>query len=203
MYGCCFAKRILDRQNRMTSRKHEHTTWVLCKSCFAGINSFAYPRFGSGGTINTQALIFNIIFISLLSSGFGQTVGQFYICFNALYILSIKISPMKTLLITILRLFSSCPGILKISGKIVSDKTDIPIEAANIELFDIDQKVHQNSSVLSDKNGRFTATSIMRKMIFGFPKYQMKITKSGYHILEISINLKSNFQSNVYRLIEK
>ena len=102
-----------------------------------------------------------------------------------------------TILITVLRLFSSCPGILKISGKIVSDKTEAPIEAAKI-----DQFVHLDSSFLSAKNGNFTASSIMRRMIFGLPKYQIRITKTGYQILEITINLKGKNGSNVYKLIE-
>ena len=115
----------------------------------------------------------------------------------------IKLFSMKTtILITILRLFSSCPGILKISGKIVSDKTETPIEAAKIELLDIDQVVHLDSSFWSDKNGNFTASSIMRRTIFGLPKYQIRITKTGYQILEIIINLKGKNGSNVYKLIE-
>ena len=107
-----------------------------------------------------------------------------------------------TILIIILRLFSSCPGILKISGKIVPDKTETPIEGAKIELLDIDQFVHLDSSFLSDKNGNFTASSIMRRMIFGLPKYQIRITKTGYQILEIIINLKGKNGSNLYKLIE-
>ena len=107
-----------------------------------------------------------------------------------------------TILITVLRLFSSCPGILKISGKIVSDKTKTPIEAAKIELLDIDQFVHLDSSFLSDKNGNFTTSSILRRMIFGLPKYQIRITKTGYQILEIIINLKGKNGSNLYKLIE-
>lgn len=117
---------------------------------------------------------------------------------------------MKTeILITLIRLFTSCPGIIKISGKIVSDKTDTPIEGAKIELFDITLPVHFDSSgnvndpsFLSDKNGNFTASSRMRKMIFGLPKYRIRITKSGYQILEIKINLKGKNESNLFRLIE-
>ena len=119
------------------------------------------------------------------------------------YLAEIRIFSMKTtILITLLRLFSSCPGILKISGKIISDKTENPIEGARIELLDIHQVVHPDSSFLSDKNGNFTARSIMRKMIFGLPKYRMRITKSGYHILEIMINLNSPNESNLFKLIE-
>ena len=110
---------------------------------------------------------------------------------------------MKTnILITVLRLFSSCPGILKISGKIVSDITDTPIEGAKIELLDINQVVHFDSSFLSDKNGNFTASSSMRRMIFGLPKYRIRIIKSGYQILEIKINLKGKNESNIFRLLE-
>ncbi len=109
---------------------------------------------------------------------------------------------MKTILITILRLFSSCPGIFKISGKIVSDKTETPIEAAKIELLDIQQVVQPDSFFLSDKDGKFTASLIMRKMIFGLPKYQIRITKTGYQILEVIINLKDKNASNLYKLIE-
>ena len=117
---------------------------------------------------------------------------------------------MKTeILITVIRLFSSCPGIFKISGKIVSDKTDTPIEGAKIELFDIPPTVHfdsstnvYDSSFLSDKNGNFTASSTMRRMIFGLPKYRIRITKSGYQILEIKINLKGKNPSNLFKLIE-
>jgi hypothetical protein len=107
-----------------------------------------------------------------------------------------------TILITVLRLFSSCPGILKISGKIVSDNTETPIEGAKIELLDIHQAVHLDSSFLSDKNGNFTASSVMRRMIFGLPKYRIRITKSGYQILEIIINLKGKNGSDLYKLIE-
>ena len=115
----------------------------------------------------------------------------------------IKIFSMKTnILITVLRLFSSCPGILKISGKIVSDITDTPIEGAKIELLDINQVVHFDSSFLSDKNGNFTASSSMRRMIFGLPKYRIRIIKSGYQILEIKINLKGKNESNIFRLLE-
>ena len=117
---------------------------------------------------------------------------------------------MKTeILITVIRLFSSCPGIFKISGKIVSDKTDTPIEGAKIELFDIAPSVHFDSSgnvyapsFLSDKNGNFTASSRMRRMIFGLPKYRIRITKSGYRIFEIKINLKGKNGSDLFKLIE-
>ena len=117
---------------------------------------------------------------------------------------------MKTgILITVIRLFSSCPGIFKISGKIVSDKTDTPIEGAKIELFDIAPSVHFDSSgnvyapsFLSDRNGNFTASSRMRRMIFGLPKYRIRITKSGYRILEIKINLQGRTGSNLFKLIE-
>ncbi len=107
-----------------------------------------------------------------------------------------------TILITVLRLFSSCPGILKITGKIVSDKTETPIEGAKIELLDFHQVVHLDSSFLSDKNGNFTASSSMRRMIFGLPKYRIRITKSGYQILETLINLKGKNVWNLYKLIE-
>ena len=117
---------------------------------------------------------------------------------------------MKTeILITVIRLFSSCPGIFKMSGKIISDKTDTPIEGAKIELFDIPASVDLDSSrniydqsFLSDKNGNFTASSIMKRMIFGLPKYRIRITKSGYQILEIKIDLKGKTASSLYRLIE-
>lgn len=117
---------------------------------------------------------------------------------------------MKTgILIIVIRLFSSCPGIFKISGKIVSDKTDTPIEGAKIELFDIPPSVHFDSSgnvyapsFLSDKNGNFTASSIMRRMIIGLPKYQIRITKSGYHILENKISPKDKKVPDLFKLIE-
>jgi hypothetical protein len=105
------------------------------------------------------------------------------------------------ILITLLRLFSSCPGMLRISGKIVSDKTGSPIEGAKIELLDIDQVVNFDSSFHSDENGNFTASSTMRRMIFGLPKYRIKITKNGYQILETIINLKDKNGSNLYKLI--
>ena len=107
-----------------------------------------------------------------------------------------------TILITLLRLFSSCPGILKISGKIVSDKTETPIEGAKIELLDIHPVVNFDSPFLSDKNGNFNASSSMRRMIFGLPKYRIRITKSGYQILEIIINLKGKNGPNLFKLIE-
>ncbi len=112
------------------------------------------------------------------------------------------------ILITLLRLFSSCPGIFKLSGKIISDKTDNPIEGAKIELFDIralDRASAKNiydQYSMSDNNGNFTASSIMRRMIFGLPKYQIRITKSGYQIVEIKINLNSKKIPDLFRLIE-
>jgi hypothetical protein len=39
-------------------------------------------------------------------------------------------------------------------------------------------------------------------MIFGLPKYRIRITKSGYHILEIIINLKGKNGPNLFKLIE-
>lgn len=122
----------------------------------------------------------------------------------------IKIFFMRTtILLTLLRMFSSCPGIFKFSGKIVSDKTETPIEGAKIELIDIPPHVHlgsskniYDSSSLSDKNGRFTASSIMRRMIFGLPKYRIRITKSGYENIEIKIDLKGKSSPNLFRLIE-
>lgn len=112
------------------------------------------------------------------------------------------------ILITLLRLFSSCPGKFKLSGKIISDKTDNPIEGAKIELFDIravDLALAKNvndQSSLSDTNGNFTASSIMRRMIFGLPKYQIRITKSGYQIFELKINLNNKKRPGLFRLIE-
>lgn len=115
----------------------------------------------------------------------------------------INLFSMKTsILITVLRLFSSCPGILKISGKIISDKTETPIEGARIELLDIHQVVHLDSSFLSNKNGDFTTKSIMRRMIFGLPKYRIRVTKSGFQILEIMIDLKDSNKPYLFKLIE-
>ena len=115
----------------------------------------------------------------------------------------------KQILITLLRLFSSCPGIFKLSGKIISDKTGNPIEGAKIELFDIRASVDPalaknvyDQSYLSDTNGNFTARSIMRRMIFGLPKYQIRISKSGYQIFEIKINLNNKKIPDLFRLIE-
>jgi len=112
------------------------------------------------------------------------------------------------ILITLLRLFSNCPGIFKLSGKIISDKTDKPIEGAKIEIFDIGTvnlattKNVYDQSFLSDNNGNFTASSIMRRMIFGLPKYQIRITKSEYQIFEIKIDLKNKKIPDLFRLIE-
>jgi len=101
----------------------------------------------------------------------------------------------KTILLTLLRLFSSCPGIFKFSGKIVSDKTETSIEGAKIELLDIPPHIHfglsknvYNSSSLSDKKGSFTKSSIMKKMTFGLPRYRIRIIKSGYQNIEIKID---------------
>jgi hypothetical protein len=95
------------------------------------------------------------------------------------------------------------------SGKIISGKTDQPIEGATIELFDIfiaEQNAtatnFNNLPFLSDKDGRFKATSVMRKMIFGLPKYKMRIIKTGYETLEIDISLKDKPKSDPYKLIE-
>ena len=119
-----------------------------------------------------------------------------------------KYSMGTKILITLLRLFSTCPGIFKLSGKIISDKTDKPIEGAKIEMFDIGAvnltiaKNVYDQSFLSDNNGNFTASSIMRRMIFGLPKYQIRITKSGYQIFEIKINLNNKKIPDLFRLIE-
>ena len=109
---------------------------------------------------------------------------------------------MNKILIIILRLFSSCPGIFKISGKVISGKTEEPVEGAKIELIDVDKMGQTDSFFFSDNNGNFSANSIMRRMLFGLPTYQMRITKSGYQTFEIILNLESKNQSNLYKLIK-
>lgn len=79
----------------------------------------------------------------------------------------------------------------------------MPIEGAQIELLDIKQTAQPSSLYMSDKNGNFTASSIMRKMIFGFPAYHIKITKKGFQILERKLDLKGKNGPIVYKLIEE
>ena len=114
-----------------------------------------------------------------------------------------------TILILTIILFSSCEGVIRISGKIISDKTETPVEGAKIELLDIPPAIHfdslrnaYDSSFLSDKNGNFTASSRIMGMIFGPPKYRIRITKNGYQAIEIKINPKDKNRSNLFKLIE-
>ncbi len=96
-------------------------------------------------------------------------------------------------------MFSSCPGIFKISGIVISNKTGAAIEGAKIEVSDVYRPAHFDASrdpdvesFLSDKNGDFNASLVMRRMRFGLPEYRIRIIKSGYQILKIKINLQDN-----------
>jgi hypothetical protein len=103
-------------------------------------------------------------------------------------------------LLTILILLSSCEGFIKLSGKIVSGTSGKEIEGVKIELLDIPPILHFDSTTntykdsvfVSDKNGLFTVHSRMVGMIFGPPKYRLRITKDGFQTSEIKITKHSS-----------
>ncbi len=106
-------------------------------------------------------------------------------------------------------LFSSCEGVMTISGNIISDKTATPVEGAKIELLDIPPAVHfdslrnaYDSSFFSDTTGHFTGRSKMIGMVFGPPKYRLRITKNGFRALVININPKDKTRSHLFALTE-
>jgi hypothetical protein len=59
-----------------------------------------------------------------------------------------------------------------------------------------------DSYFLSDKNGNFNASSTMKRMIVGLPKYRIRITKNGYRVLDFIIDLKAKTGSGIFRLLE-
>jgi hypothetical protein len=99
-------------------------------------------------------------------------------------------------LMMLLRLFSSCNPMLRIPGKIISDKTGESIEGATIELLYMFSQLNHNSAhndypvVLSDKNGNFSAASRIAKIKLDLSKYQIRIFKSGYDILQAPLMIK-------------
>jgi len=117
---------------------------------------------------------------------------------------------MKTkIAIFLLRLFSSCRPLLEISGKIVSDKTENPVEGATVELIEISSNSRLISSksvgasrFLSDKNGNFIMSSRMMKIKIDLSNYQIRITKTGYQILQIAVGLNEKNRLNLFKLIE-
>ena len=117
---------------------------------------------------------------------------------------------MKTkIAIFFLRFFSSCRPLLEISGKIVSDRTEKPIEGATIELIEISSNSRLISSnniyaarFLSDKNGDFIASSRMMKIKLDLSNYQIRITKTGYQILQSAVTRKDKNELNLFKLTE-
>ncbi len=110
---------------------------------------------------------------------------------------------------TLLRLFSSCNPLLKITGKIISDKTELPIEGAEIEFLDnspaTKYKIYTKnctSPFLTNKDGYFTAITRLRIIKLNLSKYQIRITKIGYQSLETSIISEKQNRRNIIRLAE-
>ena len=110
---------------------------------------------------------------------------------------------------TLLRLFSSCNPLLKITGKIISDKTELPIEGAEIEFLDNSSspvnKLYTKNYTLpffTNKDGYFTAITRLNKIKLDLSKYQIRITKIGYQSLETSIISEKKNGMNIIRLAE-
>ena len=99
-------------------------------------------------------------------------------------------------LFIILVLLTSCEGFIRLRGKIVSENSKKEIEGAKIELldlppierFDSTTNSYKDSVFISDNNGLFTIQSKMVGMMFGMPKYRIRVTKDGYQTLELKIN---------------
>jgi hypothetical protein len=81
-------------------------------------------------------------------------------------------------------------------GKIVSENSKKEIEGAKIQLLDLPPVLHFDSTTnsykdsvfISDNNGLFTVQSRMVGMMYGMPKYRIRLTKDGYQTLELKIN---------------
>ncbi len=102
-------------------------------------------------------------------------------------------------LLIILALFTSCEGIIRLSGKVISSDSAKEIEGAKIELldlppilrFDSTTNSYKDSVFISDNNGLFTVQSRMVGMVYGMPKYRIRVTKEGYQTLELKITKKT------------
>ncbi len=99
-------------------------------------------------------------------------------------------------LLVMLVLLSSCEGIIRMTGKIVAEDSGKEIGDARIELLDIPPIQYfdsltntiKDSVFVSKTNGVFTVHSKMIGMVFGPPKYRIRITKEGYQTTEIEMN---------------
>lgn len=104
-----------------------------------------------------------------------------------------------SILLMILVFFSSCEGYIRLSGKIVAENNK-EIEGAKIELLDVPPIDHydpvtntyKDSIFVSDKNGLFTVHSKMIGMLFGIPKYKIRISKDGFQTSEIRITKQTS-----------
>lgn len=100
----------------------------------------------------------------------------------------------------IIFLFTSCEGIIQLSGKLVSEDTGKEIENARIELLDVPPILHFDSTTntfkdsifTSNEKGLFSVHSRMVGMIFGPPKFRIRITKDGYETEEILFNRRTS-----------
>jgi len=92
-------------------------------------------------------------------------------------------------------LLTSCEGFVRLRGKIIDGDLKKVISGAKIELLDLPPIAHydsitntlKDSIFVSDKNGLFTVQSKMVGMIYGMPKYRIRISKEGYQTLELKI----------------
>ena len=65
---------------------------------------------------------------------------------NAPTLVEIKTFTMRTtILIFVILLLASCEGIIKLSGRVIAEKNETPIEGAKIELLDILPMIHFDS----------------------------------------------------------
>ena len=104
---------------------------------------------------------------------------------------------MRNLILIFSILFlTSCEGYIILSGKITSEKNGVGIEAVKVELLDIPPRdyydsvrnVYVDSFFYSNENGNFIARSKMISMVYGAPKYRIRVSKSGYQTQEIKIS---------------
>jgi hypothetical protein len=80
-------------------------------------------------------------------------------------------------------------------GKIIDGGSKKEISGAKIELLDLppiacyDSVTNSfiDSIFISNESGRFTVQSKMVGMIYGVPKYRIRISKEGYQTLELKI----------------
>ena len=97
--------------------------------------------------------------------------------------------------IIIISLLTSCEGFVRLHGKLIDGDSKKEISGAKIELLDLPPIARydsvtnrfEDSIFISDKNGLFTVQSKMVGMMYGTPKYRVRISKEGYQTLELKI----------------